>query len=374
MSRKQKYDTLISAVCALLFVAFSFLYIYVFQGERLALLQDYLSKGQTTNNTFITASIITLLLLAVQYVLNGMGKLHGRFEAFSYLSSCALLALITGFDGSFSYSWVLWVVALLGVVGVYILVVWIERNTLLHRDVHFFKQLTPNLGVMALLFLLVGYWGSDKASETMELMAWKYTHSEEYDKVLEVGKRSDDCNVELTALRNLALAKTGQLDDKLFAYPQPYGSDGLMMNRYNLQTAQYGAGTYYDVLGATPYGGEKASEFYKRMMQRSDSRLFKDLYAAALLLDKNLDDFVALTASERADTSSASALTQEAWVIYNEQHPFTPVTFVPDEAVSQRYREYVALRETHAGNLVEMKNLCKRKFGKTYWYYYDFVN
>ena len=60
-------------------------------------------------------------------------------------------------------------------------------------------------------------------------------------------------------------------------------------------------------------------------------------------------------------------------MIYNEQHPFTPVAFVPSEAVSQRYHDYLTLREAHASDPVAMKNLCRRQFGDTYWYYYDFV-
>ena len=205
----------------------------------------------------------------------------------------------------------------------------------------------------------------------MELAAWKYTHSGKYDKVLEVGKRSDDYNHRLTALRNLALAKTGQLGSKLFAYPQPYGSEGLMVNRYNVQTPSYGAQEYYDALGAHPYGGENAEAFYKRMMVKTDSAIYRDMYLSALLLDKDLTTFVAQTAQSIADAPQHH---QEAYMVYNEQHPFTPVPVPADGAVAQRYREYLALRAANASNPAMMRNLCKRQFGNTYWYYYDFVN
>ena len=210
----------------------------------------------------------------------------------------------------------------------------------------------------------------------MELAAWEYAHNGEYDKVLGVGKRSDDYNADLTALRNLALTKTGQLGDKLFAYPQPYGSDGLMMNRYNVQTPSYGAKEYYAQLGAQPYGGERAAAFYKRVMRLEGGSEYANLYAAALLLDKDLDAFVAHTTAGKDAESLAGAPVhyQEAWMIYNEQHPFAPVTFVPDGALAQRYQDYLALREKYADDPVVMSNLCKRRFGKTYWYYYDFMD
>lgn len=376
MKRKLKHETPIRIICAVLFATFSFLYISLFQGELLALIQDHLAQGQTSNNTFLTASLITVLLMALQYFLNKLSKLHGGFEALSYLPSCVLLAQITKVDATYSYSPMQWIVVVVVVAVLYTLIVWVNRNMLQARDAKFLQQLIPNLGVLTALFVFTGWYGNNTPAEHMELAAWEYAHNGEYDKVLGVGKRSDDYNADLTALRNLALAKTGQLGDKLFAYPQPYGSDGLMMNRYNVQTPSYGAKEYYAQLGAQPYGGERAAAFYKRVMRLEGGSEYANLYAAALLLDKDLDAFVAHTTAGKDAESLAGAPVhyQEAWMIYNEQHPFAPVTFVPDGALAQRYQDYLALREKYADDPVVMSNLCKRRFGKTYWYYYDFMD
>lgn len=362
-------------VCAVLFTTFSFLYISLFQGELLALVQDYLAQGQTSNNTFITATIITLLLLALQFFLNRVGQLHGRFEAFSYLPSCVLLALLTKVDNALSYSWVAWVVSLVIVAVIYMLVVWLRKNTFEPRETTFLHQCTPNLGVLAVLFVFTGCYGNDVTIKHMELSAWEHAHGEKYDKVLKVGNKSDDTNADLTALRNLALAKTGQLGNMLFAYPQPYGSEGLLMHHTATQTPSYGVDEYYHLLGQTPDEGESATDFYHRMMQ-VDSVAYGDLYLSALLLDKNLELFVEHTVdAESSQVLSAAAPKhhQEAWIIFNEQHPFTPVVFTPDNDIMHRYQEYLALYETYSGTPVVMKNLCKRQFGDTYWYYYDFV-
>ena len=157
MKRTSKYDTPIRIVCAVLFTLFSFLYIYLFQGEQLALIQDHLAQGVTSNNTFLTAVIITLLLVGVQYLLNRVGKLHGRFEAISYLPSCVLLALITKVDAFLSYSLVQWLVSLFVVFALYLLAVWVERNTAFLRDTKFLGRLTPNLGVMVAMFVFTGW-------------------------------------------------------------------------------------------------------------------------------------------------------------------------------------------------------------------------
>lgn len=373
MKRELRQNIPIRIICALLFCTFSFLYIYVLHGERLALMQDYLAKGMTTNNTLITASIITLLLLALQWLLNRVGSLHGKYEAISYLPSCVLLALVTKLDSSLAYSWSQWLIAMGLVVLLYVLFVWLERNSLQPRGAGFLFLLTPNLGMLALLFVFTGTYSNDVPVEQMELTAWKYTHSRQYDKVLKVGERSMECSIELAALRNLALVKTGQLGEKLFAYPQPYGSAGLMMNRYNLQTTSYGAKEFYELLDAQPYGGESATAFYKRMAMKNDADIYRALYKSALLLDKDLETFAMQTISDGALTG-VPVYYQEAWIIYNEQHPFTSIPFEPDEDVARRYEEYLALREANVDNSVVMQNLCRRKFGKTYWYYYDFVN
>ena len=377
MKKKIRYDIPIRVICAILFSTFSFLYIYMLQGELLALVQDHLAKGQTSNNTLITASLITVLLMVLRSLINKVGGLHGRFEAWSYLPTCALLALITKVDGTFSYSGVQWAVVMVVVALVYIFFVWIDNNTFEPREVSFFQQLSPNLGVMALLFVLTGWWGNNASAGHMELAAWRYTHAEQYDKVLRVGERSTDCNADLTALRNLALAKTGQLGTKLFAYPQLYGAEGLLMNRYNVQTPSYGAMEFYGALGAIPYGGEDAEAFYKRMLMKTGAEIYREMYLAALLLNKNLTDFAVQTArgteNEVVVLDGAPTYHQEAWLIYNEQHPFSPISFTPDEAVAQRYCDYLTLREACDDDPIVMQNRCKEAFGDTYWYYYDFV-
>ena len=375
MKRTSKYDTPIRIVCAVLFALFSFLYIYLFQGEQLALIQDHLAQGVTSNNTLITAIIITLLLGGLQYLLNRVGHLHGRFEAISYLPSCVLLALITKVDGYFSYSLRQWLVTLVVVAAVYLFMVWIERNTLDTRETRVLRVLTPNLGTMAVLFIFTGWYCNDSMARQMELAAWKYVHERNYEQVLSVGARSKETNVNLTALRSLALAKTGRLGDNLFAYPQCYGSDGLLMNRYNVQTSSYGSKAYYQSLGASPYGGEEAAAFYKRLLaQYPDVEEYRDLYVAALLLDKNLKDFISVATQPSTQLTNAPIHYQEALIIYNEQHPFEPISFSTDSAIVNRYHDYLTLREKHATNAEVLQNLCRRRFGNTYWYYYDFVN
>ena len=374
MSRRTQYDKSISVLCAVLFAIFSFIYIYVFQGELLALMQDHLSGGVTQSNTFLTAFLLTLLLGGLQWLINRNSKLHGRWEALSYIPSCILLALVTDVnDGTMLYSASKWLWSIPISILLYIGVVWLNRMMTGVRKRDFFGLLWPNLLAFTLLFVFTAQVSNHAPAPHMELAAWHYIHDSKYDKVLEVGSKSDDYNPELTALRNLALAKTGQLGERLFHYPQPYGADGLVYNRHNKQSNAYGAAEFYRHLsGNIPYGGENGRAYTYRMAMKNDSAVYRDLYLAALLLDKDLEAFVKETGElTKADTLCPTHY-QEAWILYNEQHPDSPIAFIADSAMVSRFAAYRELQSEYDDNAVVVENLCRRKFGKTFWCYYDY--
>lgn len=373
MKRKQKYETPLRVICALLFATFSFLYIYMFQGELLALLQDNLSDGRTESNAFVAALIITLLLLLLQWGVNRMSKLHGRWEAVSYFPSCMLLALLADVnEHTMLYSPSMWAWGVPLCIILYIGIVWLNRLTSGVQKWGFFRVLWPNLATLSLLFVLTGQIGNNASVSHMELAAWGYIHDGEYGKVLEIGRRSEDCNAELTALRNLAMAKRGELGNRLFCYPQPYGVNGLLYNKYKKQTEAYGAKEFYRHLGSEAYGGESGRAFAERMYVKNDSAIWRDIYLAALLLDKDLNSFVKAVESMAQAGEVLPVHYQEALLLYNDLHLGTPVSFTPDSDLVKRYADYCTLREEHEGDAVVAKNLCRRKFGNTFWCYYDY--
>ena len=374
MSKRTKYDGSIRIICAVLFAVFSFIYIYVFQGELLALMQDYLSKGVTESNAFVTALLFTLLLLLMQWGINRASKLHGRWEALSYIPSCTLLALFTDVnDGTMLYSGESWLWGILLCAILYIAIVWLNRMTTSVHRLNFFGFLWPNLFSFSLLFVLTAQISNHAPAPHMELAAWKYTHEENFEKVLEVGRRSHDYNAELTALRNLAMAKTGTLSERLFHYPQHYGADGLIYNRHKKQSIAYGASEFYSHLGGNmPYGGENGRAYTQRMAMKNDSAIYRDLYLAALLLDKDLPAFVKESSSMATSDTPVPTHYQEAWLLYNEQYPESVISFAPDSAIAARFEDYRSLQSEHEDNAIVAENLCRRKFGKTFWCYYDF--
>ena len=374
MSKRTRYDNSMQWLCAAVFALFSFIYIYVFQGELLALMQDYLSRGVTISNAFLAAFFITALLMLLQWGINRLSKLHGRWEALSYIPSCMLLALITAVnDGTMLYSATQWLWGVPLCILLYVGVVWLNRMMSGVRKMDFFGLLWPNMLALSFLFVLTAQISNHAPAPHMELAAWSYMHDGKYDKVLEVGRRSDDSNAKLTALRNLAMAKTGQLGDRLFFYPQRYGADGLLFTRFSKQTSTYGATEYYRHLGGNiPYGGETGRAYAHRMVMKNDSSVYRDLYLAALLLDKDLDTFVKETAPLVQTDTPHPIHYQEAWMLYNNLNPDKQISFAADSTMASRFDAYLTLQVEYRDSPIARKNLSMRRYGNTYWCYYDY--
>ena len=373
MERKNKYHTPIRIICAVLFAAFSFLYIYLFQGELLALLQDHLSKGVTSNNALGTALIVTLLLLFVQWGINRLSKLHGGWEALSYVPSCVLLALFTAIDGdTVHYSPSKWIWGVGICLLFYVLIVWVERRVISLSRSSFQKMLWPNMMTLAILFAVTAQVGNHASALHMELAAWKHLHDSDYEAMLKVGDRSDDYNMELTTLRNIAMLKMGTLSEQLFCYPQHYGAKGLVFHDDDRHAENYSEKEFYNHLGAQPNEGETGREFAQRIYATVDSVTFRVWYLAALLLEKDLETLAPELEVMLQEGGNLPTCYQEALLLYNTQHPEAPIAFVPDAEIVADYEAYCQLQKENADNRVVARNKAIRQYGHTYWNYYDY--
>ena len=373
MKRKLKYNIPIQIICASLFAIFSFLYIYLFQGELLALLQDHLSKGATSNNALGTAVIVTLLLMCVQWGVNRLSKLHGGWVALSYMPSCVLLALFTAIDGdTVHYSLAKWIWGVSICMLLYVFIVWVERRVISLSRPSFPKILWPNMMTLAFLFAVTAQVGNHASALHMELAAWKHLHGNDYEAMLKVGNRSDDYNMGLTTLRNLAMLKTGTLSEQLFCYPQHYGAEGLIYHDDERNAENYSAKEFYNHLGVQPNEGETGIDFSQRIYATVDSVAYRDWYFAALLLDKELDVLASELEVIVQEWDTLPTYYQEALLLYNAQHPEAPIAFVPDADIVANYEAYCQLQQDNTDNYVVARNKALSQFGKTYWAYYDY--
>ena len=94
-STKNDGTVTIRVICAVVFVAFSFLWLCFFQADTLSVAQHALSHGQTDYHPWVGAVVITSVLLLLQLGVYRITRLLKYSHAFTYFPSMLLLAVLT---------------------------------------------------------------------------------------------------------------------------------------------------------------------------------------------------------------------------------------------------------------------------------------
>ena len=230
---RQKTAGLIRYSCGILFMLFSFCYLFFLQGEILAEAQFVYSKGVTTYNIFIGAVIITVVLQIIQWIVSMLSRLPSRWHALSYVPSLLLLAILTDVNQEamlhFSFGAWVWVAPI--VLVVYIALVIIAKVVdadFENYAIDIKSQIYPNFIILFLLILCVGAIPQSTDVYHFELKTERLILEGDYEAASNVGERSLRTSPRLTQLRMYALSKQGLLAERLFEYPQYYGSLGLL--------------------------------------------------------------------------------------------------------------------------------------------------
>ena len=85
----------IRVMCAIVFLTFSFCWLYFFQSDQLAMTQHVLSGGLTHYNSILGTLIIIAVLMLLQLLVFRVFRLTKRSHALTYVPSMMLLALIS---------------------------------------------------------------------------------------------------------------------------------------------------------------------------------------------------------------------------------------------------------------------------------------
>ena len=144
---------ILTGACGLLFSAFSFIYLYLFQGDVLGALHYSLSQGKTHYSPLAGAIIITLVLLIFRWGINGLLGLKGSVRSLSYFPS-----LYHG--GNFADKW-LWLLPLLLIM--YVGVVFVLRRIFRHwldHESSVIGLINSNLAILLILCLMTACIGN----------------------------------------------------------------------------------------------------------------------------------------------------------------------------------------------------------------------
>ena len=200
----------------------------------------------------------------------------------------------------------------------------------------------------------------------------------DYDRMLAEAQWERHPSHTLSALTALALSETGQLGERLFDYPQPYGSDGLLPSAddtllfYNPHRA----------LGLH-LGYHKSPRTSTMLFLQVINAMPKvrpaacDYLLCGLLLDRNLDAFASLLPVGDSLSPDLPRHYREAQMLYRHLHPVNaqPVadgeTIPAEDPLSADFADFLALLKTE-GTREEREFRCRERFAHTYWCYYYF--
>lgn len=365
-----------TVVCGLLFSAFSFTYLYVFQSDILEALHFSLAHGKTHFAPLASAIIITVILLLLRWGVNSLLGLKGNVRALSYFPSCLILGALTDvgkdvYTGGYHTFWG-WLLPL--VLMIYIAVAYwlrrIFRNQLNHES-NPIILMNCNILIVIVLCLMAALIGNTNRAFHHELEAEHHLRLRQYQQVLKAGEKSLDASRTLTVLRSIALSHTGELGKRLFTFPQHYRSGGLFFADDSTQTYRYTNDSIYYLLGVRPYAGEKWLTFLQNICYKGTGKYTAlDYYLSALLLEKDLDTFVKAVNDLYEFEEELPRHYSEALLIYRDSHPEYPVQ-ITDSTLVKRYITY---RERQVGftSYTEERNRMRREFGDTYWWYFDY--
>ena len=181
----------------------------------------------------------------------------------------------------------------------------------------------------------------------------------QYEKALEVGRKSLQTDSSLTMLRIACLNETGQLGSELFTYPLVGGSEAMMPNGTSVKAMMW------------KYPGWMNKPSAWMVKHHLKYKIPADYQLCALLLDRKIDDFVRQV-GKHYNIVSAKLPThyKEALVLYCHLRSH-PIFEYHENVMDADYQDYQTMEAKYA-NPVERQSALHDTYGNTYWYYYQY--
>lgn len=365
-------------VCAVVFVAFSFLWLYFFQADLLSVSQHLLSGGKTHYNRTVGAVIITGVLWLLQIGVYSLTRLRKYSHALTYFPSLLLLAIMTSvgqdIDRHFSFGPWYWLLPLLMVLwGVGI---WFARSVQPYETSAssglFSRPVWVNMLMMALMMFGVAIAGNTNAVFHYRTHVETALMEHNYDEALRVGQKSLETDESLMMVRMYALSRKGQLGERLFSYPVVNTSDAMLPTNNDARLLKYPVDSIYRYLGAIPRRPMRPMDYLAAIIRSGQAKpAAVDYLLCGYLIDKNLDQFAGEIGRYYKVNDSLPRHYREALVLYTHQRS-NPVLVYHDAVLDVDYEDYKQLEAAYEP-LNERKGKMLERYSNSYWYYYFYV-
>ena len=378
-SSSPRRQVVIAIVCSILFLGFSFAYLYGMQGELMRCLY-YNVFGVDTYSPFWGAFAITLALWGGRWLLDRVLHFGSIGLAFSYFPAYWALAFLTcvfpfetGETTSLGWSSWWWLFPLALIVYLFIGFVYRYRRVAGTARKSLVEALIPNLIILILYSLVTGSVGNCNELLHNKLLVAQCIREQRYEEALLVGKKSLHNTHSLTTLRALALSYTGKLGESLFEYPQSIKSNGLFFPKGKVDVCRF---TDEDIelrLGGISREKDESVVNYLSRMCESDSTVDSpalDYYLCALLLERELPRFHQTLLTYWPLDKTLPRHYQEALLVYLQlTGEISPLASLCTPSVKERYDGFCQLQAEYELPL-HQNNYTRRKYGDTYWWYY----
>ena len=369
----------IRVMCAIVFVLFSFCWLFFFQSDQLAMTQHVLSGGLTHYNALWGTLIIIAVLMLLQLIIYRIIRLNKRSHALTYVPSMMLLALVSEIsrqiesgEGVSGWIWVLPVIALLvwaGVAAVAKLVQEIESD----RDFSLFSRpMWINALLMALQIICVAWIGNTNAVYHYRMQTETLLADGKYQKALEVGRRSLESDANLLMLRMYALARENALGERLFEYPISANVEQILPTSGRTRMYYCPEDSLWRFLGGRPAEAMTPMHFLD-LLERRDSivpRQVVDYKLCGLLIDRQIDRFAREIGKYYKLDERLPKHYREALVLYTHSRS-NPVVTYHHAVADEDWRNLLELERRYP-NPTERKGRVEDQYHGTYWYYYRY--
>lgn len=367
------------AVCAIVFILFSFIYLYFYQGDVLAVAQHVLSGGATSYNRLIGAVLITAALVLLQVGVRFVTSIRKSFSVVNWFPSMLALAVLTDVSPDIGrasdFSLWLWLAPLL-------LLLWGGVAFVAKRleQIDFGSQaaglrstaLWISMLVMSFFMLFVGSIGIGNDVFHYRVAAEGRMLEGDFEAALHLGEQSRQTDENLTMVRMYALSRLGQMGERLFYYPVKGNMSTIVPVEGSVQRFMlYPADSLYRHLGAKPRAGMGVKQYLRALVRSGKAgKAVADYVLCGCLLDRKIDAFARLLPYYYPIDSKLPRHYREALTLYAHLRS-KPVVEYHDDVMDTDYADFKKL-ERKDTNPNARRLAVYKQYGKTYWWYYGY--
>lgn len=363
-------------VCAIVFILFTFTYLYYFQADILCAAQHVLSNGVTNYRRFSGALLLTAFLQVLQIIVYRITHLRKNFHALTYFPSFLILAFITSVSSNIdkAFSFGAWPWAMPCFLIIYIGIVFVAKKLEPYEStdnhyVVFSKSMAVNMLLFIVMMAFTGTVGNSDDEFHYRCAIENALLEDDYDHALEIGNKSLVSDGNITMLRVYALARKGQLGDRLFEYPLTGTSKNILPSAHSC-CIMYPADSIYRFLGGVPKQKPIAADRYLYYLMKSGhaSRAAYDYLLCGYLIDRNLEGFARALPRYYHINDSLPKHYREALTLYCHRRS-NPIVLYSNEAMEADFADMEKLRAQYPDK-TEQRYQLYDNYGGSYWCYY----